>query len=95
MIRAGHDFEANLSTGRWLVIVEEQQGLTLEQQGIVIKPVEMNGKNYMDTCVHEALHASQPDLTEAEVTVIAGDIVEILWKRGYRLPKQKKVVEKD
>lgn len=91
MIRAGHDFEATLSTGRWLVIVEEQQGLTIETQAIVIKPVDIHARNYLDTMCHEVLHASLPGASETEVDRIAGDLAEVLWKRGYRLPKQKKV----
>jgi hypothetical protein len=95
MIRAGHDFEAELSTGKWLVIVEQQRGLTIETQAIVIPPVDVHSKDYLDTCCHEALHASWPQLGEERVRAIAGDLAEVLWKRGYRLPRAKKSIDND
>jgi hypothetical protein len=77
--------------------VEQQQGLTIETQAIVIPPVDVNGKNYLDTCCHEAAHAACPDMTEAQVDRLAGDLAEVLWKRGYRLPlhKKRKKISKD
>ena len=89
MIRAGRDFWAELSTGRWAVIVEDDQGFAIDSKAIYVRHSKVHTKNYADTCVHESIHASCPDLTEEEVVRITHDIVEVLWKRGYRLPVDK------
>ena len=91
MIRAGHDFEAKLSTGTWLVIVETDcKGVALDGKSIVIYQKDEQSKDYADTVIHEVLHASLPKMSEAEVARVARDVTEVIWKRGYRLPKQKK-----
>jgi hypothetical protein len=96
MIRAGHDFEAKLSTGTWLVIVETDcKGVTLAGQSMVIYQKDTQSRDYADTCIHECLHASDPDMSEDEVARIANDITEVMWKRGYRLPKPPKRSKKD
>ncbi len=91
MIRAGHDFEAKLSTGTWLVIVETDcKGIALPGQSIVIYQKDTQSRDYADTVIHETLHASLPKMSEQEVARIANDITEVMWKRGYRLPKPPK-----
>lgn len=96
MIRAGHDFWAKLSTGEWSVIVETDcKGVALACQSIVIYQKDTHSRDYLDTVCHECLHASLPKMSEAEVARIAGDITEVLWKRGYRLPKAKKKHDPD
>jgi hypothetical protein len=82
------DFSVSLSTGPAWVFVEELQGLATDGRSIFIAPKHCPTKNYMDTVVHETLHLSLPGLSEEEVARIAGDITEVLWKRGYRLPKK-------
>jgi hypothetical protein len=42
----------------------------------------------LGTAVHEAIHASRPDLSEAEVRALEADIARLLWRMGYRLPTQ-------
>lgn len=96
MIRAGHDFEAKLSTGKWLVIVETDcKGVALAGKSIVIYQKDTQSRDYADTCIHECIHASLPDMSEADVAKLAGDITEVMWKRGYRLPKAKKKHDPD
>jgi len=96
MIRAGCDFWAELSTGQWAVIVEDNaKGFTMPHKAIVIRQRDYASRDYLDTCVHESSHASRPDLSEKEVAKLAADITEVLWKRGYRLPRVKKQSTKD
>lgn len=96
MIRAGCDFWADLTTGEWAVIVaDDSKGFTMPHQAIVIRQQNYTSRDYLGTCIHEATHASRPDMSEAEVKALEADITEILWKRGYRLPKIKKPVDKD
>lgn len=90
MIHAGNDFWANLSTGEWAVIISDNMGVTLQNKSIVIPPVKVLSRDYQDTCIHEAVHASMPNLCETDVARLANDITEVLWKRGYRLEHKKK-----
>jgi hypothetical protein len=83
------DFYANLSTGKWPVVVTDVDGATCHTKAIVILPKAPSTRDYMDTCVHETLHACNPIIPEVEVCRMAKDIAEVLWKVGYRLPKAK------
>ena len=42
----------------------------------------------LGTAVHEAIHASRPDLSETEVRALEADIARLLWRMGYRRPTQ-------
>jgi len=42
----------------------------------------------LGTAIHEAIHASRPDLSETEVRALEADIARLLWRMGYRLPTQ-------
>lgn len=97
MIRAGEDFAANLSTGLCYVVIGDYLGLALskEAEHLIVQPKNVNGKEYMDSVCHELLHIVLPDANEREVERLAGDITEVLWKRGYRLPKAKKKHDPD
>lgn len=89
MIRAGKDFWADLSTGKWAVVVEDDKGFSIDAKVIHIQRKRIFTKDYCDTVCHEVLHSSCPDMSEAEVARIAGDLTEVLWKRGYRLQETK------
>lgn len=38
----------------------------------------------LGTAIHEAIHASRPDMTESEVRALESDIARMLWRLGYR-----------
>lgn len=38
----------------------------------------------LDTIIHEALHASRPELDEVAVHATANDLSRLLWRLGYR-----------
>lgn len=82
------DFYANLSTGKWPVVVTPIEGATCHTKAIVILPNKVESKNYMDCVCHECLHASNPDWSEDTVSRTAGDLAEVLWKMGYRLVRK-------
>lgn len=42
----------------------------------------------LGTAIHEAIHASRPDLSETEVRALEADIARLLWRMGYRRPTQ-------
>lgn len=79
------DFEANLSIGKVMVMVDDFRGLAFHEKGIAIPPKACHTKDYLGTCVHETAHLVFPDMSEAEIARLEHDITEVLWKRGYRL----------
>lgn len=42
---------------------------------------------FLDTCIHEALHVIRPELSEKRVARVAGCVSRALWKRGVRRGK--------
>ena len=76
-----------LSTGLWEIYSKPFKGLTVTEKTIVLNSARRDTKDYMDTVVHETIHASRKDLTEKEVTTLAGDITEVLGASGYRIAK--------
>jgi hypothetical protein len=92
MIRAGADFEVELSTGPCWVLLGDYLGLALykDRQHIVVPPKNTGSEDYLNSICHEVAHLSLPEASEAEVHRVATDISKVLWKRGYRLPKVKK-----
>ena len=74
-----------LTTGVWEIYDKPFKGLTCYKQTIVINDSEKKGsKDYLDSLVHEAIHASRKDFTEAEVIRLAKDITAVLWSLGIR-----------
>lgn len=81
------DFAVRLSKGwvRVLRSTESCKGFHCGMPVIVIHSKRhRSAADLLDTYVHEALHASCPDLSEKEVQRVAGDITRVLWKAGYR-----------
>jgi hypothetical protein len=81
------DFSVNLSVGRVQVLIENYKGIAIFSKSIVIPPANTREKDYLDSVIHETIHISRPDLKEHAVEVLASDIAEVLWKRGYRIKK--------
>jgi len=78
--------DVTLSTGSWEVYTKPFYGLVCYKQTMVIngsKP--SNTKDYLDSVVHETIHASRKDFTEGEVILLAKDITKMLWRFGYRM----------
>lgn len=84
------DFHVDLSVGPCWVMVEGFSGLAVDSKAIIVPPVGVATKEYLDSLVHEVTHQTLPHLSEAEVVRVAGDITMVLWKRGYRLPRRTK-----
>lgn len=80
------DFWAELSTGRRRMILTPLFGVTVNVPAIIVTP-SRESEDRLDTFVHEVLHASLPEMSEAEVVRVAKDIAGVLWKAGYRRPK--------
>ena len=47
-----------------------------------------DSREYLDTLIHEALHARFPWMTEEEVIVSANVISDIVWKQNFRRIKE-------
>lgn len=84
---ADKDFRVQLSVGSCWVMIQDFAGLAVQGRSIVVPPNGVHTKDYMDTLIHETAHMTLPDLSEAEIVRVAGDIAEVLWRRGYRLRK--------
>jgi len=75
-----------LSTGDWDIHTAPFSGLTCYGSVIVLDTSDgVKSKEFMDTVINEAIHASRRDLSEKAVVTLAGDITAVLWKMGYRL----------
>ena len=73
-----------LSTGRWTVELDDRVGFTCETPAIVILPKLPKSREYLNTVLHETLHATLPKISEKEVVRIAHDLTMVLWQIGYR-----------
>lgn len=58
---------------------------------ITVDPVKNNtSRELMNTLVHEAVHLGdwladrEKDLTEREIDIISRNVVNVLWREGYR-----------
>ena len=47
-------------------------------------------KRELNTLIHEALHLISEEIDEDSVKSIADSLSEMLWNRGYRVPKRRK-----
>jgi hypothetical protein len=85
------DFKIKLSTGNIFVIIEPVSGVAFSggAEGCVINAKNINSREYLDSYIHELYHIICPNASEKEVERIANDLSKVLWKRGYRLRKNK------
>lgn len=100
------DFTIRLSVGLIEVVQEPFAGLATSGETLIIdaykRPDRQRGwskrKNELDSWVHETIHKSRPDLSEAEVAKLARDITRVMWRAGYRRlpnrPPQAKVLRR-
>ena len=51
---------------------------------------DLSSRAYMETVVHEALHACFSGATEEKVTQCSKDITRLLWGLGYRYKEGKR-----
>jgi hypothetical protein len=58
-------------------------GMNLESRIIRVR-LGQSAEDMLDTIVHEALHASRPELDEDAVTKTANDVSRLLYRLGYR-----------
>jgi len=56
-------------------------------RGISVNP-DLEGKDELETWVHESLHAEFPQMSEAKVTAAGANIARLLWRLGYRKRKE-------
>jgi hypothetical protein len=52
---------------------------------LVIALEKENTMKFLETCIHEGLHACNYSTKEELVTQSAHDIARLLWRLGYRL----------
>lgn len=61
-----------------------EKALGQECHGFIEIDPRQSEHEYLDTLIHECLHAHFPDLTEQQVVKIANSLTKILWKAKYR-----------
>lgn len=77
--------KVQLSTGPWHLDTDYFVGMTCYEPTIFIDPERSKSQiDYLDTCIHEAIHASRNDLSEQAVVRLASDIATVLWALGFR-----------
>ena len=63
---------------------ERAMGLAIAPDQIVICPKHRNGKESLDTKIHECLHLLHPEASEMMVRAWAKRLTDLLWRDGYR-----------
>jgi len=86
------DFIVKLSGGRYTLCQEDLLGMTSKGENFIWVVGSIDGKEELDTWIHETVHTALPNASEEQVIRIANDIAEVLWKVGYR--RQLKIPKK-
>lgn len=73
----------SLSRSKWLGRCDSP----CEPNKQIVVDQNLSGELLLDTLVHELLHAACWDLAEETVEEAASDIASVLWRLGYRGPK--------
>lgn len=73
---------------RWVIHVYPSLcGLTVHaSRHIVLIGKQLHTKEFLDTIIHELIHAIRPDFSEQDVEQLSRRISHTLWRFGYRLP---------
>jgi len=58
----------------------------VEPRGIYVDP-ELSPKSFLETAIHEAMHAEDKDITEAVINRRASSMARWLWRLWYRRGK--------
>ena len=82
------DFEITVpGRGQFDVVVDRLAGLCSTGPTILIDR-DLEGKDALDTAIHEYLHALHPDWKEKRVARTATAMTKYLWKLGVRIRKR-------
>ncbi len=63
---------------------ENALGLCYKQLGLIEIDPRQASKEYLDTLIHELLHAYFPQAAEWRIEEVAHRITEVLWKHNFR-----------
>ena len=80
-----------------LVLLSEVDGF-VEEPGEPLSLVindTVGPRDVLDTTIHEALHATEPRMSEKRVARIAVALSRFLWRLGYRRETRETPVERD
>lgn len=74
---------------KYHIYIHPLKGVTTPPDGtreleIFIRTDKISKRMFLDTCIHEALHASKWSLSEKDVNRMATEIAKFLWRLGYR-----------
>ena len=72
---------------RYKVLLDKLDGFAevpgWEQRAIYVDP-ELSPRKFLETAIHEAMHAEDPDATERTIDRRAKSLERWLWRLGYR-----------
>lgn len=83
-------FETEIAGDTWHVVptgdLPDAMGVTVYDEKMIQVVALQEDLDFLDTVVHEALHAAFPWMREWMIFNTAGDIAKLLWKLGFRKP---------
>ena len=59
-------------------------GLADESKLLIELDEKLKGKKHLEILTHEVLHLLLPDASEQEVERMSIDLINVLWREGYR-----------
>lgn len=63
---------------------EKNAGQAFKDEGLIEIDPRQSAKNYLDTCIHEALHVLFPEASEKQIRIKTKKLTKVLWDIGYR-----------
>jgi hypothetical protein len=62
--------------------------ITAERKPLLINRTDMATCGYLETVIHESIHAVRPYISEACVTHMGEELARFLWRMGYRIKEK-------
>lgn len=63
---------------------ERAMGQVIYQRKLIEIDPRQTSREYLDTLLHEGLHAIFPELSERKVAGAARRLTRLVWKQGFR-----------
>lgn len=63
---------------------EKAMGQAFKEDGLIEVDPRQKPKDYLETCIHEAMHVLFPQLSERQIILKSKKMTKLLWEIGYR-----------
>lgn len=84
------DFTIQGSRHKWQVSETPLLGLCVDGEHMIYIKPKQRGQDQLDTFIHEALHAENPEWDEKRTADVARFVTGLLWASGYRRRNKRK-----